>query len=204
MRSLDQILLENLYKRILLENNTDKQYEDAVRDGDLKTAQSMVDKAAKAAGYNVGPVWHYGAKGITEFRPFAREFMSGDKTAEQVDAFIRRAKERQMIGTMDFRAGTFFTPQRKSYSSYGPQEYGVYLKVENAAKLINGDQWKTEVPGKPFDAIMMDMDGDGVVKEIAIIDPSKIKSANPITYDDSKNIIPISKRFDSSNNDIRY
>ena len=185
-------------------SETDRKYLDAVDRGDMETAQKMVDEAAKAAGYNVGPVWHYGAKGITEFRPFAREFMSGDKTAEQVDAFIRRAKERQMIGTMDFRAGTFFTPQRGSYSSYGPQEYGVYLKVDNAAKLINGDRWKTEVPGKPFDAIMMDMDGDGVVKEIAIIDPSKIKSADPVTRDDAGNIIPLSQRFNPDTPDIRF
>lgn len=38
-----------------------------------------------------------------------------------------------------------------------------------------------------------------------LINPSKIiKSADPITYDDSGNIIPLSSRFDSLKDDIRY
>ena len=40
--------------------------------------------------------------------------------------------------------------------------------------------------------------------EYAIYDPSKIKSADPVTYDDDGNIIPLSKRFDKSKDDIRY
>jgi len=36
------------------------------------------------------------------------------------------------------------------------------------------------------------------------INPSAIKSADPVTYDDSGNIIPLSQRFDSSKEDIRY
>jgi hypothetical protein len=38
-----------------------------------------------------------------------------------------------------------------------------------------------------------------------LINPSKIiKSADPVTYDDEGNIIPLSKRFDKSKDDIRY
>ena len=37
-----------------------------------------------------------------------------------------------------------------------------------------------------------------------VLDSSQIKSADPVTYDDSGNVIPLSKRFDSSNDDIRY
>lgn len=37
-----------------------------------------------------------------------------------------------------------------------------------------------------------------------VFDSSQIKSANPITYDDSGNIIPLSERFNSSEKDIRY
>jgi hypothetical protein len=34
--------------------------------------------------------------------------------------------------------------------------------------------------------------------------PSQIKSADPVTYDDAGKVIPLSKRFDPSQNDIRY
>lgn len=37
-----------------------------------------------------------------------------------------------------------------------------------------------------------------------VFDSSQIKSADPITYDDSGNIIPLSERFNSSEKDIRY
>jgi hypothetical protein len=36
----------------------DAAYLDAVKRGDMETAQKMVDEVAKRAGYNVGPVWH--------------------------------------------------------------------------------------------------------------------------------------------------
>jgi Large polyvalent protein associated domain 38/ADP-Ribosyltransferase in polyvalent proteins len=39
---------------------------------------------------------------------------------------------------------------------------------------------------------------------IVIFNPEQIKLADPITYDDNGKIIPLSKRFDSSNEDIRY
>lgn len=37
-----------------------------------------------------------------------------------------------------------------------------------------------------------------------IFDPNNVKSADPITYDDSGNIIPLSKRFNENEKDIRY
>lgn len=37
-----------------------------------------------------------------------------------------------------------------------------------------------------------------------VFDPSQIKSADPITRDDSGNVIPLSKRFQASSEDIRY
>ena len=35
-------------------------------------------------------------------------------------------------------------------------------------------------------------------------DPTQIKSADPVTYDDSGNVIPLSQRFQQSSADIRY
>ncbi len=39
---------------------------------------------------------------------------------------------------------------------------------------------------------------------LVVYDPSQIKSAEPIVYDDSGYTIPLSERFDSKNKDIRY
>jgi hypothetical protein len=40
--------------------------------------------------------------------------------------------------------------------------------------------------------------------EYIVFNPSQIKSADTITYDDNGNIIPLSQRFDASKDDIRY
>lgn len=37
-----------------------------------------------------------------------------------------------------------------------------------------------------------------------VFDPRNIKSADPVTYDDNGNVIPLSERFNAENNDIRY
>lgn len=46
---------------------------------------------------------------------------------------------------------------------------------------------------------------DGIIAgtEYVVFSPEQIKLADPITYDDSGNIIPLSKRFDSGSRDIR-
>lgn len=40
--------------------------------------------------------------------------------------------------------------------------------------------------------------------EWVFFDPNQIKSADPVTYDDNGNVIPLSERFKSENDDIRY
>lgn len=45
----------------------DAEYLAAVERGDMEMAQRMVDDAARAAGYDIGPVWHGGADGFTVF-----------------------------------------------------------------------------------------------------------------------------------------
>lgn len=51
-----------------------------------------------------------------------------------------------------------------------------------------------------YDGIIQSPSGD----EAVVFDSSQIKSSDPVTYDDNGNVIPLSKRFDRSNPDIRY
>ena len=51
-----------------------------------------------------------------------------------------------------------------------------------------------------YDGILQSPSGD----EAVVFDPSQIKLSDPVTYDDSGNIIPLSKRFDNNHSDIRY
>lgn len=69
--------------------------------------------------------------------------------------------------------------------------------------FLTGNSW--------YDSIELDYDGhryiDGKRENVhtyIVFDGSQVKSADPITYDDSGNVIPLTERFDSGNRDIRY
>ena len=45
---------------------------------------------------------------------------------------------------------------------------------------------------------------DGTIWEYVAFSPNQIKSADPVTYDDAGNVIPLSERFNPEKEDIRY
>ena len=47
-------------------------------------------------------------------------------------------------------------------------------------------------------------DGGERSNHYVVFDPTRIKSAAPVTYDDNGNVIPLSERFNRKNEDIRY
>lgn len=51
-----------------------------------------------------------------------------------------------------------------------------------------------------YDGILQSVSGD----EAVVFDSNQIKSADPVTYDDNGNVIPLSQRFNQENDDIRY
>ena len=65
--------------------------------------------------------------------------------------------------------------------------------------------------GLDYDSIILDEGGDLVDGKpvsrgfsYVIRSSEQVKSADPITYYDSGNVIPLTERFDSGNRDIRY
>ena len=55
-----------------------------------------------------------------------------------------------------------------------------------------------------IDAIRYDNKVEGKGESVIVLTPNQIKSADPITRDDSGNIIPPSKRFDMTSKDLRF
>lgn len=43
-----------------------------------------------------------------------------------------------------------------------------------------------------------------ITTDVIVFDPNQVKSADPVTYDDDGNVIPLSERFDEGKQDIRY
>jgi len=175
---------------------SDAAYMDAVRRGDMATAQRMVDAAAKKAGYTVGPVYH-GTQSMKRFNKF--------------------------VGTWNYRFAaekgtTYFTNNKAVASGYGVRVVDTYLRMINPLEVdAKGQHWTIISPSALVKSKRDGNDGvivrnvmdvpAGVPDQIADVyvtfKPSQIKSADPVTYDDAGNVIPLSQRFDASTEDIR-
>lgn len=80
----------------------------------------------------------------------------------------------------------------------------VYSRIDmyNKTRLILDNN-------KEFTNALKDMGYDGAIQseygdEAVAFDSEQIKSAEPVTYDDNGNVIPLSERFNEKNDDIRY
>ena len=185
----------------------DRDYMDAVNRGDTETAQKMVDEAAKAAFPNsiliqdgtFRKMWHHSKSSFNSFLPGTSKSSGGLK-------------------------GIYFTPQEHStMSRLGSVHKQYYLNVENmkfAFGVISDKAYVeklrvlqegvtdrneiAEINRKFKEETGVDAFFDWQNGWYNILTPEQIKSADPITYDDNGNVIPLSERFKESNPDIRY
>ncbi len=122
--------------------------------------------------------------------------------------------------------------EREENRVYKGGLYESYLKINNPFTVdFEGKRWSTKVEGKNinewakyakdrgYDGLIAkniidqgDMGGKDfnenvkflVADDYIVFASSQIKSADPVTYDDSGNVIPLSERFNEGNEDIRY
>ncbi len=210
----EEVGAETLFK------TDDEKYLEAVNNGDIKTAQMMVDEAAKRAGYTVKA--HHG----TDATPFS---VFESRGGVQHVLFSSFGVDRQ---------GFFFTQDLDVAKSFGDRVMNVVLnpgKIADLTKLGTADElaiikqgvsekwlYQTEtwalfdevdgvdfvkaVRAAGFDSVRIDepfVENERNASEtLVMLKPSQIKSADPVTYDDAGNIIPLSKRFDTGD-DIR-
>ncbi len=201
------------------------EYLEAVEQGDMETAQRMVDEAAKKAGYTVHA--HHGTPNGT-FYEF-KEWQYFTESKEYADVY-----QNQGASSNGFKK-----------TALNPKTYDVFLKVDklfDTRKRAEREifekqffrQWGNGAPlsdkGLPdwtdgddlieffeeneydYNAIYLDEGGTGGYGEevkdrgisIVIKNSSQIKSADPVTYDKDGNVIPLSERFNEEKSDIRY
>ena len=206
-------------------------YMKAVKDGDMEKAQELVDKVAKANGYDI-KAYHGTNQKFTKF--------SNQNTGKNFNNYLR------------YGTGFYFAPTEEETKRYGKNTMSVYLSADrllDASKPVENEkayQYLIDNGFQPGDArfamnygdrfinalydtlldrysqgganaqvqsLLREFGYDGVVAfyganndkgEVVVFDPSQIKSADPVTYDDNGNVIPLSQRFDSENDDIRY
>jgi len=162
----------------------DAAYLDAVKAGDTATAQKLVDEAAKKAGLTLGTFIHRSDEKFNQFKENER--------------------------------GLWFSTKKAGDTIYGKNKIKAYLVMRNPHRYTKGEDWT----GQPSDSIwentfqqVIDINTkikegyDSLItpsKDVAVFSPSQIKSADPVTYDDAGNPIPLSERFNEKSSDIRF
>jgi len=274
---------------------SDDTYMEAVKRGDMKTAQRMVDAAAEAAGYDLGKLYHGNETGPLKSitRPLFLSASKNDAKAysevTDTEAFTKLTlvpMERSKVrfpSKMDLMrgwpiaddfVGEPFTPQVTAdgelfywdgeTNAYGDNNLifisnriaddsgfvvngkpaveetsppritpfigsyyvgGKLLAVKDSrfaepgqpsavnviASRLGGDlrlveKWKVLLRQRGYSGIDTFSD-DGLqrglrVRNVVMFDPTQIKSADPVTYDDMDNVIPLSQRFNSQSEEI--
>ena len=185
--------------------DNDDRYFKALAAGDMELAQTMVQAAANAAGYNIGPAYHGTSVPFTEFNPeyFNKNESHGDYVGE----------------------GFYFSRLSDTAAKYIKGDNGrlmaVYLSIHNP--VTPEEVWPTGWQQQPIEKLLerqelrknpaatrsywQDQGKDGLVDEkygqYAVFSPNQIKSADTVVYDDAGNIVPLSQRFNTGSNDIR-
>ena len=106
----------------------------------------------------------------------------------------------------------FFSPKPDPHHEYGKRRISAFLSIKNPAiDPEMEDLGRTDTAGQDAMNKLIEQGYDGVIRtrengevdEIMAFRPEQIKSADPNTYDDKGNPIPVSERF-SKKPDIRF
>ena len=181
----------------------DKAYMDAVEAGDMETAQRMVLEAAKIAMPNTAMIDRNGYPKIF-YHNTGAEFTAFD--AE----YNGTATDAGWLGD-----GFYFYGDPTEGDLYGRNKMQVFLNIEEPYYATSEEnKFLAEANSRKesiaFSERLKEEWYDGVYyngdlrQEAVAFYPSQIKSADPVTYDNNGNIIPLSERFNPENEDIRF
>ncbi len=206
----------SLYKRILTDilsvskdtknsengkknlSKLDAEYKEAVENGDMEKAKQMFDDAAKQAMRNSA----FGTKGFYHNTPNNFTIFDEARNGTHNDA--------GWLGD-----GFYFYGDENEGNGYGKNKMMVFLNIENpyfatyedVSKLAEQNnraasiEFRQKLEAEGYDGVYYNGD---LRQEAVAFYPNQIKSADPVTYDDNGNVIPLSERFNDENEDIRY
>lgn len=217
MIGFDKIIAESI-RKVLLESEQDGLYEKAYQHGDIKAAENMVANAAKEWGAivdikgKVKKMWHFSRTGggFNEFRVpawfsrnemYATEFFWA-KPDMAKPYYIREGEYAQLKPMFG----------REWWKAKDIAEQNWNLEIDALEGILCDEKWNADelAESKPFvdflknNGISYMLTKENGYDEYVVLEAKNIKSAEPFTFDDNGNLIPLSQRFDFSKNDIRY
>lgn len=233
LAAYEQWKAENSKPRFSVTAEEDKAYADAVARGDMETAQRMVIEAAKKAMPNTKIVDADGNPMIVYHDTNATELVNIE-TGENWNDLDWRAKdewrnredfdeyweERDFYTFNNKRSrrsiempAYFFSTKEDEYHEYGDRTIRAFLNITNPAMDPTIENAGTyDYAGEDAMNKLIEQGHDGFIRtmnngewdEVNAFFPNQIKSADPVTYDDNGNVIPLSERFNDDKKDIRF
>ena len=197
----------------------DRTHLDAVRRGDMEAARKMVENAAKKAGYTVKAYHGTPINGITVFD----QSKIGTTTDEGIFGrgfyFTTNKLTADGYANVDGKTMPVFLKVKKPWWGTGHKldevaeklnlssESLTVIKVNKHASVVSPmgsyiGVFTSHLKENGYDSVVVQHGSHDY--EIVIFDNTNIKSADPVTYDDDGNVIPLSERFSTENEDIRY
>ena len=192
-------------KLSLKEKNTE--YLKAVEVGDMDTAQEMVDEAAKEAGYRYRR--NARNKGTPKNNAADYYMFVEDTTNQSLDQY----GEYRYVATDDnaIDVSEIKDAINDAWARFAEEnDYPVELtegEIDPEDIVISAGIWDNiDFVAFLFDKGIIDYDVKAIRTNdgLLVFDESQIKSADPVTYDDDGNVIPLSERFKTEKKDIRY
>jgi hypothetical protein len=203
----------------------DAGYMSAVNRGDTKEAQRMVDEAANNAGYIYGKVYHGTPNNeFTEFKDGIIFFTSNKDAASEYqdpgEMWATNYKGGRTLGSYiklenPLILDNSYSDYRNEHTPWQEWEPTVYGRVPDNA--MNATDVAKRAKELGYDGVIIKNDKDtkwadsgkylknrGRGDTIIAFSAEQIKSADPVTYDDNGNVIPLSERFNTQNRDFRY
>lgn len=208
----------------------DAEYMDAVEAGDMEKAERMVRDAAMAAGYNL-EAYHGTDVDFNEFKRVHHTngniWGSGFYFADSEDAAAgwgERAKIANRSG--DYKVLHAYLSVHNPFELYSDRlELGLGEYAEDVISKLDPeydadiiDAIRTETPIDDYRGDANDRIADAIQElgfdaiqgyyydeyHTMVFSPNQVKSADPVIYDDNGNVIPLSERFNTESDDIRF
>lgn len=182
------------------ENAFQKAYEDK----DVEAAQAILDKVAKAAGYRYKAYHGTPDGGFTVFdnsHRFGEIYFTDNE-------YIANSYKNDYDGENPTLYSSYlrmpnplrYDAKRKSYNELA-NEGKIESLVSKARENGNGGVIIKNIYDAPSG---WSKDPANLGTDYLVLDPSNIKSADPFTFDNNGNLIPLSERFNTESDDIRF
>lgn len=229
----EQTEVQNGEKLDVEKYSMDAKYLEAVENKDLKTAQELVDEMAEESFYN-SEVRDKNGNLLTVYHARNNDFNTFDKSqigsntygnardwawaaTSDIGFWFHDSDLKNQMGTKGKTLRSYINIENAWHGSiddvvdkirtYSPNEEETsenYYQEKNHNELKDyAKKFVDEITAEDYDGmILYDTEFGGF--SYVVFNSNQIKSADAITYDNNGEVIPLSERFNSNQEDIRY